>query len=105
MIKSTSCFQFESKSNSIQDKPIKKLLEITFSEPNSILLEHKDLSREKLNILKEIINSEKKYLDDIEEIVLGYYDEILYSKYENNELLSIIFNYLKEILDFTRYIH
>jgi hypothetical protein len=101
MIKSTSCFHFESKASLIQNQSISQTLEISVPESN-LMLGYRDLSNEKLFILKEIVSSEKKYLNDIKEIVHGYYDEISNQDYENNELLSIIFYSLKSILDFTR---
>lgn len=57
---------------------------------------------ERFYILKEILSSENKYLNDLQVIVKGYYEGILNSnKDSNNELISDIFSNVKEIYDFT----
>jgi hypothetical protein len=57
---------------------------------------------EKNNVLKEILSSEKKYLNDLKEIVEGYYDEIRSIVDNKQNLVNDIFANIKEIYDFTR---
>jgi hypothetical protein len=58
--------------------------------------------REKFNVLKEVISSEKKYLNDLREIVDGYYDEISKFKHDNKEFVYHIFSNIKDIYEFTK---
>ena len=58
--------------------------------------------REKFNVLKEVISSEKKYLNDLKEIVDGYYDEISKFKHDNKEFVYHIFSNIKDIYEFTK---
>ena len=58
--------------------------------------------REKCNVLKEMLSSEKKYIHDISEIVEGYYDEIAKTLEDNPEFMYHIFSNIKEILEFTK---
>jgi hypothetical protein len=63
---------------------------------------------EKYHVLKEILSSEKKYLNDLSEIVEGYYEELdsyyqKSSQLENRESISgQIFSNIKEIFEFTK---
>jgi hypothetical protein len=57
---------------------------------------------EKQNVLKEILSSEKKYLNDLREIVEGYYDEIKRIVDNNRTLVNEIFANINEIYEFTR---
>ena len=61
---------------------------------------HSKREREKLNVLKEVISSEKKYLNDLKEIVDGYYDEI--AKFKEQDFINHIFSNIKEIYHFTK---
>jgi len=58
--------------------------------------------REKFNVLKEVISSEKKYLNDLKEICDGYYDEIDKFKHDNKEFVYHIFSNIKDIYEFTK---
>ena len=58
--------------------------------------------REKHNVLNEILTSEKKYINDIREIVEGYYSEIAAIYADNPEFVYHIFANLSEIFDFTK---
>jgi hypothetical protein len=61
--------------------------------------------QQKSYILKEIINSEKKYLNDIKEIIEGYHNDVSLLKDRDNSKESIllyqIFCNLKNIYEFT----
>ncbi|RMZ99119.1 pleckstrin homology domain-containing family G member 1 isoform X2, partial [Brachionus plicatilis] len=56
--------------------------------------------QEKFNILKEILSSEKKYLNDIREIVEGYYEEL--RKSCPDDAPYHIFSNIKEIYEFSK---
>ena len=52
--------------------------------------------------LKEVISSEKKYLNDLKEICDGYYDEIAKFKSDHPEFIYHIFSNIKDIYEFTK---
>ncbi len=58
--------------------------------------------REKHNVLNEILTSEKKYINDIRELVEGYYTEINSCYTDNPEFVYHIFANLSEIFEFTQ---
>lgn len=58
--------------------------------------------REKHNVVKEMLSSEKKYIADIREIVEGYYDEIDKLYGENQEFMYHIFSNIRDIFEFTK---
>lgn len=74
--------------------------DLTIDNCNHIDLNSKR-EREKVNVLKEVISSEKKYLNDLKEIVDGYYDEI--DKFKDKEFVYHIFSNIKDIYEFTKY--
>lgn len=67
---------------------------------NDLNNSHSKREREKLNVLKEVISSEKKYLNDLKEIVDGYYDEI--AKFKDTDFMHHIFSNIREIYEFTK---
>lgn len=58
--------------------------------------------REKHNVVKEMLSSEKKYIADIKEIVEGYYDEIAKLYGDNQEFMYHIFSNIRDIFEFTK---
>jgi hypothetical protein len=58
--------------------------------------------QEKFNVLKEVLLSEKKYLNDLTEIVEGYYEEIQKQHNNNQNLLYSIFSNITDIYEFTK---
>ena len=58
--------------------------------------------REKNNVVKEMLSSEKKYIGDIREIVEGYYDEIANVYGDNQEFIYHIFSNIRDIFEFTK---
>lgn len=73
------------------------------SQPTKVVDEKKSKrEQEKQHVLKEIVSSERKYRNDIDEIVEGYYAEIHKLNQDNEEFVNHIFSNIKEILEFTK---
>lgn len=83
------------------------------NERNALLNESANVSiscnkrvQEKYHVLNEILSSEKKYLNDLKEIIEGYYDEInnmceVVKRDDHDRFISQIFSNIKEIYEFT----